>query len=382
MATTASPTVTPLEGKTSIDDKMTFGPQRLSYASANNIAQRIVGQVADLVKSQTVVIAGTALLADFANLQSVYLTLRGLQSDYDSAASYAEGMHERRPKKKTKLEELELLPVVDSVASRSSAEGAASILRLVNPVTPATAAVSAAIGLVSLFRQDVEYHGAQTTVDGLAFELALAVQLVSLGAGKVYVPDLTFISSPVLGAGSVQARLDRVQSSKSRAWAAIGPSVAQLVHLEAQLDGATRQKNQARVDQLTTEVSNMRSDLDPVVAPLSRADQRLTDLQTQWNRTDPASGLTLLARLLRAEAIQSMGPLYLHAAIVSSGGYNRISHNLFRTLFLGDGLSFTGGAIARWALLDSEGSVTKGGISTAQFTWGTFLGLRDSSQQT
>jgi hypothetical protein len=31
-------------------------------------------------------------------------------------------------------------------------------------------------------------------------------------------------------------------------------------------------------------------------------------------------------------------------------------------LFLGDGLSFAGGATVRWALLDAEGAVVKGGI--------------------
>jgi hypothetical protein len=157
--------------------------------------------------------------------------------------------------------------------------------------------------------------------------------------------------------------------------------VAQHVNLEPQLDTATKDKNQKLVDQLTIQVTNMRSDLDPIVTPLSRSDQKLTDLQTQWNRTDTGSGLTVLARPLRAEAIQSLKPLYLHAAIVSSGGYNRISHNFFRTMFLGDGLSFTGGAIARWALLDNDGAVKMEGIASAQITWGTLLGLRDKLQE-
>jgi hypothetical protein len=381
MAGTTSPTVTPLEGKTSIDDKMTFGPQRLSYSSADAIAQRIASEVIDTVKGCSVVIAGTSLLADFANLQSAYLILRSLQRDYDSVASYAGGMVGSRPKKKVNLQDLHTLSLASLPAGIGAVVGAAA--GVAGAVSPVTAALSAAIGLVSLFRQDVEYHGTQTTVDGLAFELALASCVKTAGAEKVYVPDLTFISAPHLGASSLQARLASIQKAKAQAWAAVGPSVAQLVHLEARLGTATTEKNQKLVDQLHTEVSNMRSDLDPVYAPLSRADQRLTDLQTQWNQTDSASGLTLLARLLRAEAIQLMNPhpLYLHAAIVSSGGYNRISHNLFRTMFLGDGLSFTGGAIARWALLDNDGSVTKAGIATKQLTWGTLLGFRDSSQE-
>jgi hypothetical protein len=107
----------------------------------------------------------------------------------------------------------------------------------------------------------------------------------------------------------------------------------------------------------------------------------LSDLQTQWNQTDAASGMTVLARLLRAEAIRKLDPLYLHAAIVTSGGYNRITHNLFRTLFVGDGLSFTGGTVARWALLEDDGTVKLGGIASAQITWGTLFGFKDKLEQ-
>jgi hypothetical protein len=62
-----------------------------------------------------------------------------------------------------------------------------------------------------------------------------------------------------------------------------------------------------------------------------------------------------LARLLRAEAIRVRQPAFLNAAVVASGGHNRIIRNLFRMLFLGDGLSFAGGATVRWALLGSDG---------------------------
>jgi len=378
MADPSASTVTPLEGKTTIDDKMVFGPQRLSYSSADAIARRIASKVTAAVKDKSVVIASTSLLADFANLQALYLNLDSLQRDYDAVASYAARMNQPRPKKKAGFQGMKFLTLTGPAGV---AIDAGALLGGLNPLAPVTSAIGAAIGLVSLFRQDVEYHGAVTTVDGLAFELALAARVNKAGADKVYVPELTFISPAELGAGSLQARLADIQSAKAKAWAAIGPSVAQLVHLEAQLDTATKEKDKTRVDELTSQVTNMRSDLDPVVTPLGRADQKLTDLQTQWNQTDAASGLTVLARLLRAESIQSMKPLYLHAAIVFSGGYNRISHNLFRTMFLGDGLSFTGGAIARWALLDDDGAVRMGGIASAQLTWGTLWGLHDKLQE-
>ena len=381
--------VTPLQGTTTVDDKMVFGPQRLSYASADAIAERITSQVKNSVYRRRVIIANTALLADLSNLQAVYLNLESLQSDYNAISSYAAAMNQRRARASTKPKGLGH-PVLESVESETGADSQAgsAILGIkglataaVTSMAPVTSAIGAAIGLVSLFRQDVVYQGTVTTVDGLAFELALAARVKAAGASSVYVPDLTFILPADLGAGSVRNRLADIQGAKAKAWAAIGPALAQLVHLEAQLDVATREKNQKLVDQLSSAVASLRSDLDPVTAPLNRADQKLSDLQTQWNQTDATSGMTVLARLLRAEAIRELSPLYLHAAIVASGGYNRISHNLFRTLLVGDGLSFTGGTVARWALLKDDGTVELGGIASAQITWGTLFGFKDKLEQ-
>jgi hypothetical protein len=72
--------------------------------------------------------------------------------------------------------------------------------------------------------------------------------------------------------------------------------------------------------------------------------------------------------MLRAEqlSITLKGAVYLHAAVVSSGGHNRVSRSLLRILFFGDGLSSMGGAVARWALLEADGAVTTGGIRAAR----------------
>jgi hypothetical protein len=51
-------------------------------------------------------------------------------------------------------------------------------------------------------------------------------------------------------------------------------------------------------------------------------------------------------------------------------------------IFLGDGLSFAGGAIARWALMEKDGSIAGGGILTVQCTSKTLLGFGDSTVKT
>ncbi len=184
-------------------------------------------------------------------------------------------------------------------------------------------------------------------VDPLAFEITLAASVKAGGASKVFVPDLMAIPLAEATEGSLRDRIGKVQNAKARAWAAVGPLIIEMVKLEAQLDEAARTGDQELFDKLSAQVSNMRRDLQPVSDPLSRADQRFAELQNQWNKTVEPSGLSQLARLLRAEAIHAMNPLYLHAQVVLSGGHHRISQHLLRMLFLGDGLSFAGGAISQ-----------------------------------
>src|SRR5271168_1530806 len=89
MADAKLPEVTPLEGETTIDDKVSFGPLRLSYESACALASKIVRPIAVRIQDQVVVIVGTSVLADFANLQAAYLTLEGLTQEYSSIEQHA-----------------------------------------------------------------------------------------------------------------------------------------------------------------------------------------------------------------------------------------------------------------------------------------------------
>lgn len=345
--------VTPLEGKTSIDDKMFFEPSRLSYQSVDHIAQRITTEVQEAAQNRTVVITGTSLLTDFNNLQAVYLMLESLERDYKALAGHAEVI----TKWPTPLQHEES----NSSKLQSDVTSPATLISGAN-LNPVTTLLNTALGLASLFREDVDYRGLNTVIDPLTFELALAAKLKAGGANEVFVPDLMVVSLAEATTGSLRDRLKLVQTAKARAWAALGPRIAELILLEAKLDQASLCNDQKLFDKLTAQVSDMRRDLQPVSEHLSRSDQSLAELQNQWNQVSESSGMSQLVRLLRAEAICAMKPLFLHAHVVSSGGHHRLSRNLFRMLFLGDGLSFDGGAIARWALLENSGSVAKGGM--------------------
>ena len=340
--------VTPLEGKTTIDDKMFFEPERLSYQCADAIAGEIAQRVKNEVSEKTVVIASTQLLADFANLQAVYVMLDSLTRDYQSVAHLGRELTQRRSQ-----------PGLESLNLASESVIAAAVT---GAIAPATAMVNMALGLVSFFREDVEYHGAKTVVDSLAFELAIASHLREVGAPKVIIPDLRIDSAVRTNENSLSFRLAKTQNAKSEAWRLVAPMITELVQLEAELERAAQEKNQAEFDRISAVVSDLRRDMQPVSEPLARCDQRLANAQEQWSLSDESTGVSELARLLRAEAIQHSNPTYLHAKVVSSGGHHRISRSLLRTIFVGDGLSFAGGATARWALLEGSGIVVKGGI--------------------
>jgi hypothetical protein len=348
----ASNPATPLEGKTSIDDKMFFDPERLSYESASNIAWKVACAIKEKTKDKVVVVAGTRLLADFANLQAIYSLLDSLGRAYESIGVQAESLVRPVASKESEIiDEAFVSEGVDTVVKATA-----------STVAPVTTLVGAAIGLASLFRQDVDYHGQKTLVDALAFEIALGAMIRRQGAATVYVPDLSVLPALETEKSLLQMRLNQVLQAKAKAWAAVGPMISELVRLEGAVDEAARTKKQGDLDRLSLEVSNMRRDLAPIADPLGRLDQQFSDLQNQLKQVEPTTGLIELARLLRAEWLRIHNPVYLHATVVSGGGYYRVTRNLFRTLFMGDGLSFAGGATVRWALLKEDGSVDSGAI--------------------
>lgn len=359
--------VTPLEGTTKIDEQMFFEPERLSYESASAIANDIALEVVDAIKDRVVVIAGTQLLADLSNLQAVYLRLDSLQKEYDALSQLAERLFTKRISvSETSIETVNLQPDTGLLHIPVTAA-----------IAPIGAALQATIGLVSLLREDVEYHGTRTSVDTLAFEIVLASRLKINKAATVLIPDLMVIQSANTEENSLSGRLNKVQAARINTWQIVGPLVAELVRLEAELDRAAKEKDQVQVNALTAQISELRRDLQPVSDPLSLADRSLEGLQREWNEFDE-SKVSILARLLRAEVIRAKKPLFLHAKVVSCGGHHRISRNLFRMIFLGDGLSFAGGATARWAQLGDDGEIERGGVFTERRRWSSLFNNQTS----
>jgi hypothetical protein len=304
-------TVAPLEGTTAVDDKMTFEPERLSYAAARRVAMFVADAVVDDVGDAPVVIAGEAFLADLGNFSALKLQIDMLSDDFRRVTS-------------------------SSTPAASVIPGTTAALPAAIPAI--TAGLQSALGLVSLLRENVEFHGVASRIDPRSFEIAVAAELRARHIAKVIVPDLTVVRNPQADAESFRGKWQSMQEARQAAWRAAGFPA-----------GAPAKKD---------------AESQPEV--LVQLDRRVAELQTQLDKTSEATGLTMLARLLRAEAIDRQRPRYLHCAVVSSGGHNRVSRHLFRMLFLGDGLSSMGGVVVRWALLEPDGSLGKGGVRAAR----------------
>ena len=339
--------IQPLEGKTVIDQEMFFEPERLSYVSASALAMRIARGAHTEIEGKEVVIAGEDLLADWSNVHACVAVLDSILQEYRAVESLARTVERLRT-----MAPREHVAPEAAVAAIAAAAGGA--------IAPITATVTSVLGLVSLFREDVEFRGLRTVVDSLTFKLVLAQQLRNHGATKIFVPELFAVDATV-AAGSIRARLQEVHEARSAAASIVGPFIAELVDADTELSKAALRNDAAAVQSLTARVSALRRELDPITEPQARADQRLSELETSFSARDEKSGLTGLGRLLRAEALRALNATVVHAQVVSSGGHYRIARSVLRTLITGDGLSATGGAVARWAVLAPDGDILRAG---------------------
>lgn len=340
--------IKPLDGKTTVDDKVVFEPQRLSYDAARVIAEKIARRISARTRDKLVVIAGTQLLADFSNLVATKAVLEELANEYDALA---EATHASTP----------VLPA--KVRSHRFRSTELLNLNLAAPLGAVTAGVQGALALLSLFRQDVDYKGVPVSIDTLGFELELAARIRMHKASEVIVPDFALLAAPEKGAGALRTLVEKVKEARAKVILAAVSKIPQPKHDDIAEDVIEKKSGSHVVDLNDLPSPEPRSNLEMVREVFDQIDQHFTDLQTQLAKGDAdGSGLTMLARLYRAEALNARSPMLVHVRVLLAGGSNRIERSLFRTLFSGDGLSATGGAVVSWAILSERGAIEDGGM--------------------
>jgi hypothetical protein len=299
----------------------------LSYEAASHVAATIAIEVESAIKDRYVVVAGTELLADLANLVATRVTLEGIASDYRALAAHAT-VAAKTHASIAAASGAETMPGSNLVegAIPIAAAIASSLSEAVPPLAAAAAAVQAGIGLVSLFRQNVNVHGVAVGVDALAFEIEMAAQLHRRGAARVYVSELLVFEVPRNDTKSLRGAIRHAQEARAKTWSELAPLVSHLANLEAAFDAAVAEGSQERVDLTIATIRDLRRMIDPIVAPLSKVDQRLDQLQAQFAASDSQSnGLTLLARLFRAESLKARDPLFVYVRVVASGEATELS---------------------------------------------------------
>ena len=357
-----------LEGKTTVDDKMVFEPQRLSYEASRAIAEKIARRISERTKDRLVVIAGMQLLADFGNVVAIRSMLEEIAGEYDGLTKAVQAS-------------TYLVPHAP-VTTRSRSDYAQLAVPSFDTLS---AGVKSALSLLSLFRQDVDYRGVPLSIDTLAFEVELAARLRMHKARHVLVPDFTMFTTSDTGASALRTLFERVKAARNASIQVIAAKAPKRVRGAGTLNlrealAAKRAEREVidlehvdleRGDQAHADQQHEQSteapapNFDAIVEIFGEIDRRFGDLESQLAKSETdAGGRTLSSRLHRAEKILAQSPLLVHTRVLLAGGSNRIARSFFRSMFTGDGLSFTGGAVVSWAVLSEHGAIEDGGVIT------------------
>jgi hypothetical protein len=283
----------PLEGKTTIDDKVSIEPVVVAHAALNGIGVEIAAEIAAALqksKSNKVVVYNEAAAQNLWQLRAVMNELTFLNQQLEAAVSgTATGPS------------LLLLPQLAGAFGRSVSD------------------------LVGLFRTDTELKGKDITLNESAIVAAVARELITKTAGdqpiRVFYPSLTPL--PGRESSELTRELDRLASSRKRA-----PGALKKFEEAKRVDDAARLKT-----------------------VVEHVDRFFTALTTQ-----ATGGETALTRALRMEkllqaATNNAAMLFLKAE--AAGGSNIIKSNLWT----GSHLTHSAGAAVSYILLDADGAI-------------------------
>lgn len=330
----------PLEGATTVDDNMKFEVEALSHVAVGALASQIAVRIKEMIRPNApvrIIFLNEGLAHALEFHQSFLAQLGILKSSFLGAAQAAEQGLKPLPKKGQKPSKAFRAP---------SGSGAASIT--------AVGAVSAAVNLLALFRQDTNYYGRKVEIS----EPALVVELAR------HLNEIEGVSFRWLGLGlSAETFLGSTLSPRF---------LTELQDVMGDRDEAT-----GKIHRLAVAIGNLPKNdakikpaqfaLDQAHELHDSADGILRQLTSSLSNPDQETGVAPIQLLKRAselqtEIIQNHTKLYLlYARVETAGGSYRVRRNLFRTLFLGDGVSFSGGSVASFALFEPDGEFVLSG---------------------
>ncbi len=383
-------TVTPLEGTTTIDDKLQIESEMMAYEAVDRIAR----EVADRVLGETGDGEGTIVIHDEATvaalrLYEVFLTQTAILLEAYASTKKA---HDQAT-------------APDFTSNMFLTEGVSAFAR-------------SAFDLLALFRQNTEYKGRAVTINEDALAAKVAGYLVEpphrATVAGASVPKLTVVCPRLLlrraaTAGSAAAnsnivtQLKSLYTERNAAVAWIADSEKKLAPLrKAKLDADAEVANLSQVlknleleipslkgQALADKVRDLNDKTKEKKAAVAKANEKTSDLlileakdgpiRDQYRainalfdqlvaslvKTDEKTGLSPLGLLTRAAEVVALlddltvarSRFVLFTKSVSAGGSYRIRRNLWTTVFTGDLLSYSGGAIVSYMLFDNSSRI-------------------------
>ncbi len=235
-----------------------------------------------------------------------------------------------------------------------------------------TAAVGAITSLVGLFRNDVSIHGITLEPSQEAFLNSVTRYLLRMKPGiEVRNPNYLVYSPGILSQASHNRILDRfnnLEAARFAAAASVEKLSQRVLELQFLIDPPKPKPAPSAEEaaDYSAELALKKPVLQAAAKSLDEATARWTDIQKQLDTAvaDHQSGLSLLGRAeeLLAWAQELPQHTYFLAAKAISLRANFKTHKGILTNLGGkDSLSYSGGAIATYALLSSDANVKASG---------------------
>jgi hypothetical protein len=404
--------VTPLEGKTTVDQNYSFPPLVLAYSASEQMTSNIASRISDILQTRAqnsrrptrllIYQANDSLLtqrAAYAQLKKrvQFLVDRLTTSDnsFKTAQSSIKGLLD--PKKAAaeyvdRAKEALSLPTATPKAAATPAGTPTEDRSLVGAIAGLTAVNStlqSVIQLVSLFRTDTTIAGVSITIDtdALVAQLAHSLQNSSLSPIVKYPSLLLSPDSPIL---KKFTEMNDMHGAVAPHATEIDALIAGLNRREEIIEEQIKQQPLSGTPEENSKILNLATGmakddhqtrvggLNDLKQRIVALDQAVSALDKGLQAVDEKTGTAALSAVVKTEAlIAELGRSNTYSVllkVVAGGGATRIDRNLFT----GSKLRQLGGAVFITTLTDYTGeilftNVSKGflGYSKLASTGGT-----------
>ncbi len=385
--------VTPLEGKTTVDQQYTFPPLVLAYAASERMTSKIAAQIATIIEERRVnararprvviyqagdsILGQRAIYAQLNNrLDSIIARIDQCEKDFEAAKSEMAALSD--PKKAA-------ADYLERARSYLAAEAAAATQGL-GPammagagfdegITAANSTVQSIIQLISLFRTDTTIGGVAINidVDAIAAQLGHNLQNSSLAPVINYPSLMMNVDSAILKKfGEMNDRqglltthtieIDAFSRDLALAEGVIEDQIKKQPPRPAPDDTA---KITALAISLAQEDNQRRTaTLNDLKQRSTSLEQLVSGIDKGLETVDEKTGMTPLASIMKTEALMAAldqpNTYSVLLKAVAGGGATQIDRNLFT----GSRLRQLGGAVFITTLTDNKGTVLFTDVST------------------